>query len=273
MSSSLAGEEGRLAPGPARVLIVDDEAPARQRMRELLSDIASACPTRVVGEAANGHDALAALALEPADIILLDVQMPGMSGIDLARHLTAHGAHPAVVFVSAYDEFALKAFEVQALDYLVKPVRAQRLQEALERVLRLTVSQGAAIQAVARATDPRARDFISVHERGRVQLVPVGDILYFKAELKYVTIRTADREYLTEESLVALEEEFAETFIRVHRNALVARRAIAGFERVESAAADEVGGEPHWEVVLRGLAERLPVSRRQWPAVKAIING
>lgn len=256
-----------------RILIVDDEALARQRMRALLSDIAAQFPHVVVAEAANGHEALAALAEYGAEIVLLDVQMPGMTGIELARHLTALATPPAVVFVSAYDEFALTAFEVHALDYLVKPVRAQRLFEALERVSRLAGSQGRAIQALARATNPRARELISVHERGRVQLVPVSEILYLKAELKYVTIRTAQRQFLSEESLVALEEEFAEGFVRVHRNALVARHAIAGFERVEGTSGDEAGGEPHWEVVLRGLDERLPVSRRQWPTVKGLIRG
>jgi two-component system response regulator AlgR len=261
------------ARAAARVLIVDDEAPARARIVALLSDIADQFSHEVVGEAGNGREALALIETRPVDIVLLDVQMPDMTGLELARHLAALPVGPAVVFVSAYDEFALKAFEVHALDYLVKPVRAARLREALERVTRLGAVQPAVIRAAARAADPRAREMISVHERGRVQLVPVAEILYLKAELKYVTIRTAQRAYLTEESLVALEEEFAESFVRVHRNALIARNAISGFERVEAVSEDEAGGEPHWEVVLRDLDERLPVSRRQWPVVKVLIKG
>jgi two-component system, LytTR family, response regulator AlgR len=256
-----------------RVLIVDDEAPARSRLAALLSDIAADFPHQLVGEAGNGHEALARLGEEGADIVLLDVQMPEMTGLELARHLAALPEGPSVVFVSAYDEYALKAFEVHALDYLVKPVRGQRLLEALQRAHRLGSSQQAAVQAAARAASSRAREFISVHERGRVRLIAVSEILYFKAELKYVTIRTPERQFLTEESLVALEEEFAESFVRVHRNALVARLAISGFERVDAATDEESAGEPHWEVVLKNLEERLPVSRRQWPIVKGLIKG
>lgn len=254
----------------ARVLIVDDEAPARARLADLLSDIAADFPHRVVGEAANGRSALDRLAETPADIALIDVQMPGMTGIELARHLGALPDPPAIVFVTAFDEFAVKAFEVHALDYLMKPVRAARLLDALTHVRAMTVAQRPAIAAAAResgAAHGRTRDTIAVVERGRVMLIPIDDIVYLKAELKYITIRTADREYLTEEPLVDLESEFADRFVRVHRNALVARRAIAGFERVESVEGDSVG-EPHWVVTLRDVAERLPVSRRQWPVVK-----
>ncbi len=253
-----------------RILIVDDEAPARARMIDLLSDIAAEFPHTLVGEATNGRSALDRLAEAPADIALIDVQMPGMTGIELAQHLGALPEPPVIVFVTAFDEYAVKAFEVHALDYLMKPVRAARLLDALKRARALVTNQKPAIAAAARdsgAAQGRKRDTIAVVERGRVMLIPIADIVYLKAELKYITIRTADREYLTEEPLVDLENEFADRFVRVHRNALVAKRAISGFERVESVDDDGVG-EPHWVVTLRDVAERLPVSRRQWPIVK-----
>jgi len=255
----------------SRILVVDDEAPARQRMADLLSDIADEFPHTLVGDAADGRSALDRLAETPADIALIDVQMPGMTGIELARHLGALPEPPAIVFVTAFDEFAVKAFEVHALDYLMKPVRATRLLEALQHVRSLTGRQTPAIAAAARESSEargKRRDTIAVVERGRVLLVPVEDIVYLKAELKYITIRSTDREYLTEEPLVDLENEFSDVFVRVHRNALVARRAISGFERVESVGPGDSVGEPHWVVTLRNVPERLPVSRRQWPIVK-----
>jgi two-component system response regulator AlgR len=260
--------------GPPRILIVDDEAPARTRLCDLLSDIAADFPHTVVGQAADARSALDRLAETPADIALIDVQMPGMTGIELARHLGALPEPPAIVFVTAFDEYAVKAFEVHALDYLMKPVRAVRLLEAMTRVRAMTGKQAPAIAAVARASGEaqgKRRQSIAVVERGRVMLIPVETIVYLKAELKYITIRTAEREYLTEEPLVDLENEFADRFVRVHRNALVARRAIAGFERVESIEGDSVG-EPHWVVTLRDVTERLPVSRRQWPIVKELMR-
>jgi two-component system response regulator AlgR len=270
MTNDEATDQATSPQPPPRILIVDDEAPARTRLADLLSDIAVDFPHVVVGQAADGRSALDRLAETPAEIALIDVQMPGMTGIELARHLGALPEPPAIVFVTAFDEYAVKAFEVHALDYLMKPVRAARLLEALRRVQTMTAKQTSAIAAAARESGEaqgRKRESIAVVERGRVMLIPIDDIIYLKAELKYITIRTADREYLTEEPLVDLENEFVDRFVRVHRNALVARRAIAGFERVESIDGDSVG-EPHWVVTLRDVTERLPVSRRQWPIVK-----
>lgn len=247
-----------------RVFIVDDEAPARARMKALLADIAAEQPNVLVGEAANGVEALERLADAPADVALVDIRMPRMDGVELARHLAAAGNSPTVVFTTAYDEYAVQAFELNAVDYLVKPVRAQRLAAALEKARRAAPT---ARETLARLA-PEARRHLSVSERGRILLVPVHEILYLKAELKYVTARTAAREYLLDESLTHLEQEFAARFVRVHRNCLVARQAIAGFEK---SAADD--GETHWSVLLAGLEERLPVSRRQWPAVKAAFAG
>jgi len=247
-----------------RVFIVDDEAPARARMKALLADIAADLPNRLVGEAANGIEALERLATTPVDVALVDIRMPQMDGIELARHLAGAENAPAVVFTTAYDQYAVQAFELNAIDYLVKPVRAQRLAAALEKARRAAPP---AREALARlAAEPRRH--LSVAERGRILLVSVADILYLKAELKYVTARTREREHLLDESLTHLEQEFALRFVRVHRNCLVAREAIAGFER--SAAED---GETHWSVLLAGLEERLPVSRRQWPTVKAAFAG
>jgi two-component system response regulator AlgR len=249
---------------PLRVFVVDDEAPARSRMKALLADIAGELPTELAGEAANGVEALARLADAAADVALVDIRMPQMDGVELARHLALMPQPPAVVFTTAYDQYAVQAFELNAVDYLVKPVRAQRLAAALEKARRASPP---ARETLARLA-PEARRHLSVSERGRILLVPVADVLYLKAELKYVTARTRSREYLLDESLTRLEQEFAAGFVRVHRNCLVARGAIAGFEKTSGE-----DGETHWSVLLAGLDERLPVSRRQWPAVKAAFAG
>ncbi len=249
---------------PLRVFIVDDEAPARSRLRVLLTDIVNEVPNEIVGEAANGEEALERLANTPADIALIDIRMPKMDGIELAQHLSRLDAAPAIVFTTAYDQYAVQAFDLNAIDYLLKPVRAQRLAAALEKARRSAPPTRAALEKVA----PAGRKHLSVAERGRILLVPVVDVLYLKAELKYVTARTKEREFLLDESLTHLEEEFGERFVRVHRNCLVARLAIAGFEK--SGIED---GETHWTVLLAGLGEKLPVSRRQWPTVKAAFTG
>jgi two-component system response regulator AlgR len=187
--------------------------------------------------------------------------MPDMDGLELARHLLKLPQPPALIFTTAYHEHAIAAFEVHAIDYLVKPVRVQRLLAALQKLPRLRPISGAKLERLPAA----ARRFLSVTERSRVVLVPIEEVIYLKAELKYITIRTAEREYLLEESLTKLEEEFGQRFVRVHRNCLVARDAIRGFERHLSAE-----GDAHWEVLLRGVPEALPVSRRQQYIVREI---
>lgn len=257
---------------PPSILIVDDEPLARNRVAELLGDLARQMPHRVAGTAGDARQALEAIRELQPDIVLLDVQMPGVSGIELARHICAAAPSagrrmPVIVFVTAHDEFALEAFEVDAVDYLLKPVRSARLLEALRRaVARVPAEQAGAIDRIARATD-NGRRHLSVHERGRVLLVPVDEVVYLKAELKYITVRTAQREHLIEEALSTLEEEFGDRFVRIHRNALVAREAIAGFERVVPDPGAETT-DPYWQVVLHGVPERLPISRRQWSSVK-----
>ena len=248
-----------MAEPPLRVLLVDDEAPARRRMRDLLDDCAAALPLAVVGEAQHGREALDLLQSAPADLVLTDIHMPDMDGIELARHLLKLQQPPVVIFTTAFHEHALEAFEVHAVDYLMKPVRVQRLLAALQKVPRLKpVSAEKLAQLPA-----SARRFLSVTERSRVVLVPLDEIVYLKAELKYITIRTRDREYLLEESLTRLEQEFGHRFVRVHRNCLVARDAIRGFERRVN---DD--GDAHWEVVLNGMSETLAVSRRQQGIVR-----
>jgi len=246
-----------------RVFIVDDEALARERLRTLLGDIAAEVPTELAGEAVHGLEALDKIPASGAQVVLLDIEMPGMAGLEVARHLAALERAPAVVFVTAHDRHALEAFELNALDYLLKPVRAARLAAALKRA---GSAPAPGREQLDRAAE-RPREYLSVVERNRIALVPVRDIVYLRAEQKYVSLRTRDREHLIEESLIALEREFGDRFVRIHRNCLVARAAIRGFERAPAAA----GEEPHWLVLLTGTEEKLAVSRRQWPAVREAV--
>ena len=239
---------------PLRVLIVDDEAPARNRIRDLLSDCALKMPIKIAGEAENGRRALDMLPACEADVMLLDVRMPEMDGLEVAQHLQKLDEPPMVIFTTAYDAYALKAFDVHAVDYLLKPIRLGRLFDALSRVRTITPLR----LDVLRELKPDERTHLSVNERGRIHLIPVSDIVFLKAELKYVTVRTADREFLLEESLAKLEQEFLGRFVRVHRNCLVAKEAVRGFVRETDA-----DGEGHWMVVLKDISEKLAVSRRQ----------
>lgn len=242
---------------PLKVLIVDDEMPARRRIRELLADCASQLPVEIVGEAASGLEALQLIESSEIDVVLLDIRMPDMDGLELAQHLMKLPNPPAVIFTTAYNDYALEAFEVHAVDYLLKPVRLGRLFNALSRANAMRPLPLDMLKAVSGSP----RTHLSIQERGKIQLVPVSDIIYMKAELKYVALNTKDKTYLLEESLSNLEEEFREDFVRIHRNTLVAKKCIAGFER----EASEDGG---WKVVLDGRPEKLPISRRQQHIVK-----
>ena len=246
-----------------KIVIVDDEQPARNRLRELLGDCRGELPHRVAGEAANGVEGLKAVTAAEADVVLVDIQMPEMSGIEFARHLQVLERPPAVIFVTAHDRYAVEAFEVNAVDYLTKPVRAARLLAALKKA-----ASGARLaRGVLESIDPAPRRYFSVAERGRVTLVPVSEVIYLRAELKYVTLRTREREHLVEESLQQLEREFGGVFVRIHRNCLVARRLIRGVEQ-----GAETEGEIGWSVILEGCEEKLPVSRRQWAQVKSLVT-
>lgn len=244
-----------------RIAITDDEAPARNRLRSLLEDIAEMIPIDVVGDAENGQRLLELLERRPADVVLLDIRMPEMDGLETARHLQKLEDPPHVVFTTAYDDYAISAFELHAIDYLVKPIRLRRLHDALARARSITRISLDVLNEVAGST----RTHLSVSERGKVLLVPVVDILYLRAELKYVTIRTAERELVLEESLSRLEEEFRDRFVRIHRNCLVAKEYIESFERESQA-----GAEARWVVRVRGVDEALPVSRRQQPVIRQL---
>lgn len=244
---------------PIKILIVDDEAPARNRLREVLEDCAENLPLIAAGEAASGREALDWLGSNRVDVVLLDIRMPEMDGIELARHLQKLESPPAVVFCTAFDQHAIEAFEVNAIDYLLKPVRRERLLVALHKAHAYSLSQ---LKAVSR----QPRTHLGVAVGGKIMLVPVADIVFLRAEQKYVTVKTLTHEYLTEESLTHLEQEFGEHFVRIHRNCIVARGYIAGFERQHSGE-DENGGFA-WVVMLRGLEEKLPISRRHRHVIK-----
>lgn len=240
---------------PLKVLIADDEPPARSRLKSLLADISNIV---VTGEASNGREALSMAAERLPDVLLLDIRMPEMDGIEAAEHAQKLFRPPAIIFATAYETHAVQAFELNAVDYLLKPIRLERLQAAL---FKAQVLRPAQIEALHTLTPQRTH--FSIHERGRVLLVPVQDVLYLHAELKYLTLRTAEREYLLEDSLNRIEQEFPERFLRIHRSCLVMREAVQGFERRQ-----EENGEVHWVVMLKGLTETMPVSRRQQHIVK-----
>ncbi len=230
-----------------KVLIVDDEAPARDRLRRLLEEIDDC---ECVGETINGRQAIEAVARELPDVVLMDVRMPGMDGVEAARHLSRLEQPPAVIFTTAYDEYAVQAFDAQAIGYLLKPVRKEKLAESLARARRPTKPQLASLSGAGPAA---RRSHLSVRVRNELRLIPVQNVRYFVAEQKYVTVHHLEGEELIEESLRALEEELAPDFIRIHRNALVAARYVDCVER---------GADGQYTVRLRDGAGELPVSRR-----------
>jgi two-component system response regulator AlgR len=250
---------------PLRVLVVDDEELARMRLKSLVSECTEPRVT-VVGEAANAAQALVWLATRNCDLLLLDVQMPGRDGTQLAAELRLRNPAPAVVFVTAYAEHALKAFDLEAVDYLTKPVKRERLHAALRRV-----AQRLAGITPAQPAAPAVEDdgpVIVVSDRGRVIRVPVSEVLYLKAELKYVTLRTAEHTHVLDDSLADLEERLGDRFLRVHRNALVARRAVRALERRAIAGEAVEEGYEGWGVCIAPVSEWLAVSRRQVAAVR-----
>jgi len=245
-----------------KVLIVDDEELARLRLRGLVNDNPEP-RAEVVAEAANAAQALVYLADRACDVVLLDIQMPGRDGMQLAAELRAMARPPAVVFVTAHAEHALRAFELEAVDYLTKPVKRERLQAALQRV-----AQRLSRPPAAAAAEPEEAPVIIVSDRGRIVRVPVAEVLYLKAELKYVTLRTAAHTHVLDDSLADLEDRLGERFLRVHRNALVARHAVRALERRAVAGeGDDESGEV-WAVRIAPVDEWLAVSRRQVAAVR-----
>lgn len=248
-----------------RVLLVDDEELARLRLRGLVNDCAEPKAT-VVGEAANAAQAIEFIAAQSCDLLLLDIHMPGLDGMQLAAQLRQRPSPPAVVFVTAHAEHALRAFDLEAVDYLTKPVKRDRLHAALQRVAQRIAPREASPASPAEVAGEAP--VIVVSDRGRIVRVPVADVLYLKAELKYVTLRTADHTFVLDESLSDLEARLGERFLRVHRNALVARKAVRALERrMIAGEGDDEGGEG-WAVRMAPVDEWLAVSRRQVAAVR-----
>lgn len=239
-----------------RLLIVDDEPPARERLRRLLAQLDG--DYQVCGEAADGPQALDACEKLGIDLVLLDIGMPGMDGLEVADRLAALDPPPSVILVTAYPEHALDAFERRVDDYLVKPVRRERLQSALERARIPSRPQRESLEQAAKS-DPKRRSHLSASYRGGVQAAPIEQVIYLQAEHKYIKARHSQGTILLDEALRSLEEEFSDLFIRIHRNALVARRSIAGLEK---------DADGTLSVRLRDCEERLPVSRRHLPEVK-----
>ncbi|MFI4879693.1 MAG: LytR/AlgR family response regulator transcription factor [Steroidobacterales bacterium] len=235
-----------IGPAALKVLIVDDESPARERLRSLLAEITD---VEVIGEAANGHEALKATSELNPDVVLLDVRMPGMDGLEAARHLNVLEEPPAVIFTTAYDQYAVEAFDTHAVGYLLKPVRQEQLAASLVRAGRLTRAQ---LQKLAAGAEAR-RTHIAARHREGLKLIPIEEVQYFLADQKYTTVRHLNGEDLIEESLRLLEREFSASFARIHRNALV---SVKYLERIERDA------DGQYFVHLRGCPAPLEVSRR-----------
>jgi two-component system response regulator AlgR len=240
-----------------KILIVDDEPLARERLAGLLRECTN---VEIVGEAGNGREAVEAVARLAPDVVLLDIRMPLMDGLEAARHIAGLDNPPAVIFCTAYDEHALAAFEAKAVDYLVKPIRRERLQAALERARRFGAPQLAQMQSAG--TVPH-RSHLCARVRGNLVLVAVADIQYLLAEDKYVVVHHAGGEVLVEEALRALETEFAERFVRIHRNCLVARERLSGLTR---------SADGRIFAQLNGVTATLEVSRRNLPGLRKLVR-
>ena len=239
-----------------RCMLVDDEPLARERLARMLSEQDG---YELIGQAANAKEALAMVEAERPDLVLLDIAMPGMSGLELATHLNTLATPPAVIFCTAYDEHALAAFDARAIDYLLKPVRRERLAEALGRARQYC---DADLSTIRHHQDSN-RQHICARVRGNLELIPVEQIIYFHAEHKYVTVFHDSGEDLIEESLRQLEDEFGDRFVRVHRNALVARDRLAGMEK-------DLDGRHYLQV--RGNPRRLEVSRRHVADIRRLLR-
>lgn len=246
-----------------KILIVDDEQPARERLRQLVLDSGL---HEVVAEAANGEQAIALASQHQPDVVLLDIRMPGVDGIETAHHLNAMETPPAVVFTTAYDEYAVDAFDARAIGYVLKPVRRERLERALEHAARIT---GQMLKQLTQDSNLKSRrQHICTREHGELRLIPISDIRYFNADQKYVTVHHSDGESLIDDALKALEEEFADEFVRIHRSVLVALRQIDRLERT---------ADGKTQVVLRdelaGADEALTISRRHVADVRRRLKG
>jgi len=240
-----------------KILIVDDEKPARDRLVRLVNDLAV---HEIVGEAGNGVEALELTHASEPDIVLMDIRMPGMDGIEAARHISGLEQPPAVIFTTAFADHALEALETHAVDYLLKPVKKDRLRSAIEAAAKPTRAQASQRNELLSSLEPRQH--ICARVRGSLVLVPIGSIYYFHAEQKYVTVRYSDGEVLIEDALKSLEAEFGDLFYRIHRNALISLPRVGGLR------ADNDGHR----VAFRDIDETLEVSRRHLPGVRKIIK-
>jgi two-component system, LytTR family, response regulator AlgR len=256
------------------VMVVDDEHLARARIKTLLADCPEP-PCILEAEAGDAMEAMAKLRGLAVDVVLLDIHMPGADGLQLARELRKIRPELAIIFVTAHAEHAVDAFDLDVTDYLTKPVRAERLQKALQKALQ---KKEQFAQISSRLPADLAQKFIIIQDRGRTERVPLLDVLYFKAELKYVTVRTAQRSYILDGSLTELEAQYTPDFLRIHRNTLVARREMRSLERFHGVDEDdpqsgvtEGGAVEGWAVRLRSCDEALQVSRRQLASVRAVI--
>jgi two-component system response regulator AlgR len=240
-----------------KCLVVDDELLARQRLSRLLErcDCVEIC-----GEASNGREAVELAQRIKPDAVLLDIRMPGMDGLEAARHLVSLAQAPAVIFTTAYGDHALEAFEAQAIDYLLKPVSEERLVQALLKARRLSRIQ---LQELEAANDRTVRTHLCARVHGNLVLVPIGDVIYLQADQKYVTVRSAAGEILIEESLKALEQEFGNRFLRIHRNALVAKSALQKLEK---------NADGQCFARFGAIDDRLEVSRRLLPSVRRYLK-
>ncbi|GAA0718414.1 LytTR family DNA-binding domain-containing protein [Dokdonella soli] len=241
-----------------RVLVVDDEPLARERLAAMLAEIEG---TEVVGMAGNGHEALGLVGRLAPDLVLLDIRMPVMDGLEAARHLGELEAPPSVIFCTAFQDHALAAFDANAVDYLVKPVRDERLRAALDKARRLN---GAQAREIGRAIEPgRARTHLCARVRGSLVLVPIADIDYLLAEDKYVVVHHTKGEVLIEEPLKSLEDEFEGRFVRIHRNCLVALAKLSGLTRAP---------DGRLFANVEGVTAKLEVSRRNLPALRRLVR-
>ena len=238
-----------------KVLVVDDEPLARQRLEQLLGQIELV--SKVV-LASNGQQAIEICQLETPDLVLLDIRMPGIDGLETAQHLSQMNNAPAIIFTTAYDEYALDAFKVSAVDYLLKPVRLEKLAATLEKACQLNRVQLQAIRG-----QPSGRSNITAKISGNIKLIPVDEVYYFQADQKYVTVKHKKGETIIEDTLKELQKEFAENFIRVHRNALVAKKFISGIHK---------NHQGHTFITIEGCEEEIEISRRHLAQVKKLIT-
>lgn len=239
-----------------RILIVDDEQLARDRLSRMIEGFVD---HEVVGEAAHGVQAVEVASHMQPDVVLMDIRMPGMDGLEASRHFVEFDEPPAVIFCTAYEEHAVEAFDLQAVGYLLKPVRKENLEAALGKAQRVNKAQ---LAGLAEEQPPR-RTHISTRTRKGIELIPVADVRYFQADQKYVTVRHGEGEIIVDETLKELEDEFGERFLRVHRNALVAAKHIIGLNRQ---------ADGHYQIQLKDVDETVDISRRHVAAVRKVVK-